>query len=154
MGMIYKQKCKKPDGTVKEHAIWWIKYYRNGQSYRESSKSTKEADAKRLLKFREGQVSEGKFPGLQVEWITFEELAKDYISDYEINGKKSIGRAKGCVDHLKKQFGGCKAVSITSSKVNEYILKRQATKAENATINRELSALKRMFSSRCTTNPA
>ena len=146
MGMIYKQKRKMPDGTVKQLSVWWIKYYRNGCSYRESSKSTKEADAKRLLKFREGQVSEGKFPGLQIERTTFDNLAEDYLADYEINGRKSIKRAKGCLSHLKKHFAGCKAVSITSSKVNEYIQARLAKQAENATINRELSALKRMFS--------
>jgi integrase len=39
-----------------------------------------------------------------------------------------------------------KAVNITSNRINEYILKRQSQNAGNATINRELSALKRIFS--------
>ena len=39
MGMIYKR-----------GRIYWIKYYRHGKPYRESARSTKEAEAKRLLK--------------------------------------------------------------------------------------------------------
>ena len=64
MGMIYKPKWKDKDGTVRESAILWIKYYRAGKPYRESTKSTKESDAKRLLKKREGEISEGKLPGI------------------------------------------------------------------------------------------
>jgi len=146
MGMIYKQKRILPDGMVKEGSKWWIKYYRNGQCYRESSNSEKESDAKRLLRIREGQVEEGKFPGLKVEKILFDELANDFLSDYRINGKKSITHAERYVKHLKGFFGGRKAVYITSDEINGYILKRQAKNIENGTINRELSALKRMFS--------
>ena len=38
MGMIYKR-----------GKTYWVKYYRNGKPYYESSKSHKETDAKRLL---------------------------------------------------------------------------------------------------------
>jgi len=44
--------------------IYWIKYYRNDKPYYESTKSKKEADAKRLLKKREGKISNGKIPGV------------------------------------------------------------------------------------------
>ena len=33
--------------------IYWIKYYRAGKAYYESAESTKELEAKRLLKLRE-----------------------------------------------------------------------------------------------------
>ncbi len=45
--------------TYKRGNIHWIKYYRNGKSHRESSGSKKEADAKRLLKKREGEIAGG-----------------------------------------------------------------------------------------------
>ena len=54
MGMIYKPKWKDKAGAVHESEVFWIKYYRNGKPYRESSKTTKEDDAKKLLKLREG----------------------------------------------------------------------------------------------------
>ena len=145
MGCIYKQKYKLKDGTTKECRFWWITYYRNGKEFFESSKSVKEADAKRLLRLREGQIAEGKFPGLKVEKVSFEELSGDLIRDYQINGKRSLIRVKQCLFHLQKDFGGRKAVNITSDKIDVYIYRRQAEKAANGTINNELASLKRMF---------
>jgi len=135
MGMIYKR-----------GSVYWIKYYRNGQSYRESARTSKEADARRLLKLREGQISEGKFPGVQVERVLFDELARDLVTDYRVNGKRSLDRIESTLIHLGDCFGGWRATDITSDKINNYVLDRQAEGAKNATINRELSALKRMFS--------
>lgn len=39
--------------------IWWIRYYKNGRRYEESSGSTKEAAAKGLLRLREGDIERG-----------------------------------------------------------------------------------------------
>jgi integrase len=135
MGSIYKR-----------GKIYWIKYYRNGKPYRESSRSTKESDAKRLLKLREGQISEGKFPGLRVEKVRFDELAEDLLNDYKMNGKKSLDRVELSLKHLRKTFEGIRAVDITTDQIKAYIVRRQEEGASNGTINRELSALKRMFS--------
>jgi integrase len=134
MGHIYKR------GDV-----YWIKYYRNGKPYRESTKSVKEADAKRLLKKREGEISEGKLPGVYYERVLFDDLAKDFISDYRINNKRSLDRAELSVEHLDRFFNGFKVVNITTSRIREYIEARQKNEAANATINRELAALKRML---------
>lgn len=135
MGAVYKR-----------GEIWWIKYYRNGKPYRESSHSDKEREAKRLLKKREGEVVEGRFQGLRVERIKFDEIAADFITDYKMNGKKSLERAEGTKAHLEKKFRGWRVADITSSRIKEYIVERQESGAANGTINRELSALMRMFS--------
>jgi len=144
MGSIYKR----------GKDVYWIKYYRNGKPYRESTKTNDPASqggtslsyAKRLLKHREGDVVDGRFIGLDVERIAFDELAADFLKDYEINGKKSLDRAERSVKQLSQFFSGRKAVDITSSKINDYISRRQKESLENGTINRELAALKRMFS--------
>jgi len=124
---------------------YWIKYYRAGKPYRESSNSAKETDAKRLLKLREGQIEEGKFPGLRVEKILFDELAEDLITDYQMNGKKSLDRAELSIKHLKAFFSGRKVRDIASDLIKSYMVQRQEESASNGTINREMSALKRMF---------
>ncbi|MDD5242475.1 MAG: site-specific integrase [Syntrophorhabdaceae bacterium] len=134
MGSIYKR------GDT-----YWIKFYRDGKNYRESTRSSKESKAKRLLKLREGQIEEGQFPGLKLEKTTFDELAKDYLTDYQINGRKSLFRADICVNHLKEYFEGYRANNVTTQSVKEYISMRQKQGAKNGTINRELTALKRMF---------
>ena len=132
-------------GIYKRGNTFWIKYYRAGKPYRESSKSSKESDAKKLLKLREGNIIEGRFHGLKVEKILFDELAEDLITDYEINGKKSTGRAKQSIDNLKCYFSGIRAVDISTDKIKGYIAFRKKGEIKNATINREMSALKRMF---------
>jgi len=134
MGMIYKR------GNV-----WWIKYHRNGKPFRESSKSTKKKVAERLLQRREGEIAQGKIPGIQFEKVSFDDLAKEYIRDYRINQKKSLVRAEISMNHLKAHFEGMKVPAISSPMINSYIEKRLNDNATNATINRELAALKRMF---------
>jgi integrase len=134
MGSIYKR------GDV-----YWVKYYRNGKAYRETSKTNKEGVAKRLLKKREGEISEGKIPGVYFDRIKFNDLAEDFLTDYRINGKKSLVRAERSVNHLKGAFDGAKVTNITSPRINLYIQNRLEAGAENATVNRELAALKRIF---------
>jgi integrase len=125
--------------------VYWIKYYRNGKPYRESSKSTKIGVAKRKLEIREGQKAEGRFFGLKVEKILIDELATDLINDYKLNGKKSLGRTMNSIKHLEERFFGMRAADVSTSDIEQYIADRQAAEASNGTINRELSALKRMF---------
>lgn len=134
MGSIYKR-----------GKTYWIKYYRQGKPYRESAKSEKEADAKRLLKKREGEIADGRLPGVYFDRIRFDELAEDFLADYRINQKKSTGRAERCVRHLKREFEGARATDITTPRIQAYIEKRLAEGAENATVNRELAALKRLL---------
>lgn len=51
---------------------YWIKYYRNGKPYAESSGSDKLEVAKRALKIREGEISQGKIPGICFDRVSFE----------------------------------------------------------------------------------
>jgi len=133
-------------GTIyKRGNTYWLKYYRNGKPYFESAKSTKEADAKKLLKKREGEISEGKLPGIYFDRVRFDELAEDLLRDYRINQKKSLVRAERSTNHLKEYFEGFKVSQITTPHIQDYIETRQNEDAANATINRELSALKRML---------
>lgn len=134
MGMIYKR-----------GRVYWIKYYQNGKPYRESTKSTKEAEAKRLLKKREGEISQGKLPGVYFDRVRFNDLAEDFLRDYKINQKKSLGRAQLSVAHLMEASEGIRVTDITTPRIKTYIERRQSEGAANSTINWELSALKRML---------
>ena len=133
-------------GTIyKRGKTLWVQYYRNGKPYRESSKSRKETEAKKLLKKREGEISDGKLPGIYFDRIRFDELAEDLLRDYRINQKKSLVRVNRGIEHLKGHFEGFKATQINTPHIQSYIETRQDEGAANATINRELSALKRML---------
>lgn len=65
-------------------------------------------------------------------------------ADYRANGQKSLDRALRSVGHLRPHFKGMRAIDIPS-KVADYVSKRKATPAKNATIRLELAALKRMI---------
>jgi integrase len=134
-------------GTIyKRGNIWWIQYYRNGKPYQESSRSKKKMVGRKLLELREGEIAQGKLPGIHFDRVTFDELAQDLLMDYELNERKSLQRAQISVDHLKKFFEGMRVIDITTARIKAYIKTRLAENVANATINRELAALKRMLS--------
>ncbi len=142
MGCIYRRKNSKH---------YWIKYYRHGKQFAESTNSDKMEVAKRILKLREGEISEGKMPGVCFDRTTFEELMEDYLADYQINGKRTVPRAERCKKFLLKEFRGMRAPEITTTAIKRYIEKR-LEHVSKATVNRELSAIKRAFNLglRCT----
>jgi integrase len=145
MGTIYKRKWRDKDGNSVEGEVYWIKYYRHGKPYRESSKTEKITEAQRLLKKREGEIAEGKLPGIYFDKVTFDELAKELVTDYTINGKDTLKRVKWSIDCLKKSFEAMRATDITTDKIQAHIEKRMKEGLSNASINRELAVLKRMF---------
>ena len=78
--------------------------------------------------------------------LTFDDLAQALLADYQINGRRSLRSARLSISHLRKFFGFDRAVDITTDRIKAYAADRQKAKAANASINRELAALKRMFS--------
>jgi len=145
MGMIYRRKSKAKNGQVRQSAIYWLKYYRNGKPYYESTKSAKETDAKKLLKKREGEISQGKLPGSYFDRVRFDELADDLLTDYKVNSRKSLDRIELSISHLADVFEGMRATSIVTPVIKRYIQERMSEGAAPGSINRELSALKRML---------
>ena len=145
-GSIYRPKWRDPKtGALMEASIYWIKYFRHGKPYRESSHSDKVTVAERLLKRRQGEIEKGELPGIVFDKVKFNELASDFLTDYRINAKDTLVKAERSVKYLAKFFGGMRATDITTAKVKEYIEKRMEADLSNASINRELAALKRMF---------
>ncbi|MGC4095673.1 MAG: tyrosine-type recombinase/integrase [Nitrospira sp.] len=120
-------------------------YYGHGQLFRESTGSNLKSAAISILKQREGEISHGRLPALKAEKTTFEELAALYLQDYQINGRKTLRRARELTDRLRDYFGQFRACRITSEHIRSYISRHQSEGVANGTINRELAALKRMF---------
>lgn len=69
--------------------MWWVKYYQNGRSMRESTGSPKESDAKRLLKVREGDIERGLPVNPKLNRVRFDEAAEDLKTEYAVNGRRS-----------------------------------------------------------------
>ena len=77
--------------------------------------------------------------------VTFERLAQGYLQDYVLQRYRTLNSARPRVEHLREFFGGWPAEAMTADAVRQYQLHRRAQQAEAATINRETSALSRMF---------
>jgi site-specific recombinase XerD len=86
-----------------------------------------------------------RFIGPDAVKVTVRELADEYKNDYRVNGKKSLDKASRSVNQLLEFFGDYRAHLIGADTVKKYVSMRLEAKAANATINRELAALKRMF---------
>ena len=135
MGRIYKR-----------GRIWWIRYYRNGKCFPESSGSTQHAVAKNLLKLREGDGAKGVPVTPLMARFTFDEAARDLEREYAANERRSLESVERRIrKHLSPFFGGRRMAGITTVDVRRYTEQRRAAGAKNATVNRELAALKRMF---------
>jgi integrase len=145
-GSIFRKsfKRKRADGTEYEYVspTWEISYHHNGAELRESSHSSEERAAIKLLKKRVQELGRGVV-GIREERVTFEQLTEDLKNDYRINGKRSLDSVELSISHLAGFFGNDRAVNITTDRVRSYIVKRQEQGAANASINRELSALSR-----------
>src|SRR5215813_239967 len=139
--------CVRGLGTVyRRGGIWWIRYWYRSHDYRESSHSESEAIARRLLEKRLGEIGRGRLMGPSEERVTFDDLANALVTEYQINAKRSVRSVQLSIVHLERSLGPLRAVDITTDRIKAHVLERQKEGAANASINRELSALKRMFS--------
>jgi len=82
MGALYKRKQKigvddQGQPLYRELPTIWIKYYQNGRAIRESTGTTKETVARRMLRRREGDVENGVPIVPRMGRITFDDATKD-----------------------------------------------------------------------------
>src|SRR5262245_22477631 len=88
---------------------YWIKYYRDGRPFRESTGTLDKTEARRKLKQREGEVAEGRFRGVRMDRTRFEELSEDLKIHYTIAGRHSghrVQRLEEALQHLLPVFRG------------------------------------------------
>ena len=128
---------------------YWIQYYdANGRRVRESTRSTSIKKAEKTLQQRLGQIQTGSFVA-NPSRVRVSELAESLLGQYrsgEIKGSKSLEWAdRRWTLHLEPFFGKAKAGAISTDSLRAYIGHRQKQGAQNATINRELSFLRRAF---------
>jgi integrase len=130
MGMIYKR-----------GEVYWIKYYNNGRPIRESTGTSKQKEAERFLKDREGRVAMGAPMLPKVQKTTVDTLLTDLKAHYETTGQRTLREAETRLTPLRQFFTGRRANAIGGDTLTTYIQQRQAKGLANGTINRELSVL-------------
>ena len=82
----------------------------------------------------------------QLTDVTLSKLIHAYLEDYDVREFRSKDTAKGRTVHLRRFFGdACRPIDVTPQRIRDYQVARRSEGAATATINRETSALSRMF---------
>ena len=123
----------------------------NGKLCQESTKSESLMVAENLLRDRLGKVEQG-LPVAEMKKLKYEDIRKTLILDYRTRGVKMLEEDNDGnpyvwgFEHLDSFFENRPVRTITTNLLYEFIEKRQSEGAKNATINRNLSLLRRMMS--------
>jgi integrase len=143
-GMSYME--AQATGRLRQAGTWTLKYRdARGIVRREATGLTDHAEAKRRLKLREGRTAEGKMILPRADKVAVAEILDDLKAEYRANNRRSSARLGTSLTHLLRAFGGHRAIQIKAGDITRYITQRQGEGAANATINRELAALKRAY---------
>src|SRR5215475_3554624 len=103
----------------RERPTYWIRYYRDGRRHEESAHTDKYEKARELLKKREGAVADGVPITAKIGRVRFEDVAKDLLTDYKINGKRSHDNLKSTIIEgaLEPWFRGRRMASLTTTDI-------------------------------------
>jgi len=126
-------------------ATFMIQYYRNGKRVREAVGSDDYRAAQQRLTQRLAQCDRGEAIDIARKSVTIAELWEGLQRHYRINGRKSAECLGRRWKHLEAFFANMQACHVTYDCLEGYVDQRLTEQAANATINRELSALKTAF---------
>lgn len=131
-GTLYRQRASR---------FWWMQFFHHGQRFRQSTGCDRNKDAQNVLR--------KTLLDLEQQDRCTDTVAGLYAAiehDYAINGRKSLPHLKNLwKNHLAAYFSAIVAAELTPDQIVEYVRRRCDAGAANASINRELAALKRMY---------
>jgi len=125
--------------------IWWIQYWFNGKDRRESTHSTNESVADRLLTKRIAAKEGETLTEAAIRPLRFKDLQAAIERDYRKEQNKSFDRMQDAFQALAAKFAGWKTTAITDVALEEYVDKRLEEGRAHATILYELRMLRRAF---------
>src|SRR5437588_2896627 len=104
------------------------------------------AQADKFLARTAAEIGLGVYIEPDYKRTTFEHMAEMLTNDYRVNGRRSLDRVEDAIEHLRSRFRGWRAVAITRDTIDKYIATRlDGDGAAPGTVQKELAALKRMF---------
>lgn len=146
-GSIFQKRyTDKKTGKTKKTSMLYMKFYIGGKPTVEPTGTTKHAEAKKILRRKLGEIAGGRYIPADVDKTTFAQIKDMLLDHYRANERKSLDRIEDAVAHLESFFGLSRRVrDIAADRITAYIAARRKEDAANATINRELAALKLML---------
>lgn len=129
---------------------WSYEAWDRGKRIVRSSGSTKRQDAIRALNKLKAEIGAGRPVGQDIDRTSFEDLVDLILTDYANNNRRSTKRLGISLKHLTPFFRGTKARDITSALIERYKRERLGEpRTANASVNRELAALRHMLKLGC-----
>jgi integrase len=126
--------------------VWWFKFFdATGKPHWRSSGSRDRAVAETMLREQLGQRDRGAPVLPDPRRIAVEALLENLLTEYRLNGRRSVDRADLSCRHLRRYFEGRGAASVTGVDIAKYAELRLGEGVAPATLNRELAALRRAY---------
>jgi integrase len=145
VGSLYLPTYTTRRGERRRAGVWWLKIHLPGGAvHRESTHTSKKTEAREALKQKIAALGTGRVSP-DAHRVTYNDLEAMLLDGYRANRRPSIDRVEHACAHLRRFFNAMKARDITADRVTRYAVERQRAGASNATVNRELAALKRML---------
>ena len=119
-----------------------MQYSFRGKRYKESTVSTRKADANSLLKRRIAEMESGKHIGRSEKELSVPELCDKYVADMERHGKVSVPEVKSQLKPIYTGFETVLAAAGRPDRIARFTDERRAAGDADATINRRLQALR------------
>jgi len=129
--------------------IWWCQYYFHGEAVRVSCETSDERRAAKFLRGKIAEVLSGTHQDSRN--LTYENIRAAYLLDFQTNKRKSLHKDKkgnlylDCVKRLDDFFSGYRVAEIDADLIRKFHADQQAKRLSNASINRSVSSLRRMF---------
>src|SRR5262245_46066986 len=137
-------------------SVYWIRYWRRGREFRESSGSSNSDVAQKKLDKRMKEIWAER-QGLQAfvpkaEKVYVDELLDELEKDYKLNGRRALAQFQSHLKPIRAAFGDMRAVDVTPGIIDDYIDDRLAGDRRArihprsaGTINRETRLLGQAF---------
>jgi integrase len=127
-----------------DSGIWWMSFSAFGNQTRESTGTTNKILAKKILAIRLAEVAEGRWHLLSSNPPRLQQWAKEFLKS--VSHPNTREGYKYSVAHLLQFFGqNSKLSDISVARIEEFKQHRLAAGVKPATVNRNLSALRRML---------
>jgi integrase len=126
--------------------LLWIQFYDHGLCRQESAKTAERKVAEKLLIKRLGEIEANTYVAPKIRKVRVSELAEAWLADCKVRQSRSLSDQNSrWLKRLKPFFGVKQASAVSTAMLTRYVESRQQARAANATINRELSDLRRMY---------
>lgn len=133
-------------GVFLRNKTYWMGFSANGRQVRESTGTANKRLAEQIYCKQVVLVAEGRYLDVKKSAkIRFADFSKEYMERHSKVEKKSWMTDIHFLKHLNPFFGGEYIFAITQRRVEEYLAERRKSVC-GATVNRELTVLKSMFS--------